>query len=63
MSKKEMIKRAAVALVIAFLVPASASAQFGGVKKAADKVKKAATEKVTRPMQHCLRTLSTDCCQ
>ena len=48
MSKKELIKRAAVALVIAFLVPASASAQFGGLKKAADKAKKAATEKVKK---------------
>ena len=48
MSKKAFIMRVAVAVAIALLVPATASAQFGGLKKAADKAKKAATEKVQK---------------
>ena len=48
MSKKAFIVRVAVTVVIALLVPATASAQFGGLKKAADKAKKSATEKVQK---------------
>ena len=48
MNKKQFFRRMMVALVILLGVQVSASAQFGGLKKAADKAKKTATEKVKK---------------
>ncbi len=48
MNKKEFIMKVAMILVVALLLPATASAQFGGLKKAAEKAKKTAKEKVEK---------------
>jgi|GEM_PF-2007839 len=48
MNRKQFFRRMMVALVILLGVQVSASAQFGGLKKAADKAKKTATEKVKK---------------
>ena len=48
MNRKQFFRRMMVALVILLGVQVSASAQFGGLKKAADKAMKTATEKVKK---------------